>query len=154
VNADRLDWELFLSQAEEFEWSSAALAAFFEVTSLFGTPIPEAILVSLAAQSDQNTGRITEMQHQAATHTLEEYQKFKSLKGRGRVKLVLGLVFPGPSYIRWRYGVKQLWTLPFWYLYRWWGIFMDTIRTVGLLVQKEHPGGTLDKSFDRNESSS
>jgi hypothetical protein len=152
VYTDRLDWPLFLSQAQAFEWSSAALAALFEVTVLFGAPVPQAVLTALAAQPDQNTGRIAEMKDRAVTRTLEEYQKFKSLKGKGRVKLVLGLAVPSPAYMRWRYGVKNLWTLPFWYLYRWWGILMDGIHTIFLLLKSSYPGFHPDTASKQGES--
>jgi hypothetical protein len=92
VHAERLDWELLLSQAKIFEWP--------------------------------------------ATHTLEEYQRLKSLNTVSRLKVLCALIVPAPAYMRWRYGLRTLWVLPIWYLYRWWGIFVDGARTAWHLIQK------------------
>jgi hypothetical protein len=73
--------------------------------------------------------RVVEMQTHPATHTIEEYQKFKSLHWLGQVKLLLGLILPSPSYMRRRYGSKTNWTLTLWYPYRWLGIIVDVLKT-------------------------
>src|SRR3990172_2209006 len=136
VYADRMDWDLLLSQARTFEWSSAAFAALSQTVAFFDTPIPQKVLDELSKHSDRNTKRVATLQAQPATHTLEEYQKLKSLNWYGRFKLVLALIVPRPAYMRWRYGLRSAWALPAWYLFRWWGILKDAIRTVVLLIQK------------------
>lgn len=134
--ASRMDWDLLLAQARIFEWSSAASAALSQTIALFDTPIPEKVLDDLSKHSDRNTKRVATLQAQPATHTLEEYQKLKSLNGYGRFKLVLALIAPSPAYMRWRYGLKTSRVLPAYYLLRWWGIFKDVVRTSVLLIQK------------------
>ncbi len=106
VYAERLDWELLLTQARRFEWGSAVSAALSQIASIFHTPVPPSIVDELASVDDSNTERVLEMQSLPGTHTLEEYQKFKALNGKGRIKLLLGLAVPGPAYMRWRYGIK------------------------------------------------
>lgn len=135
VYAERLDWDLLLSQARLFEWGSAVSAALSEVVKLFDTPVPKTVLDELLNSSDRNTKRVRTLQDRPATHTLEEYQKWKALNWRGRVRLTLALIAPSPAYMRWRYGLHGSRALPAWYLYRWWGIFKDAVRTVIRLTQ-------------------
>jgi hypothetical protein len=153
VYAERLDWDLLLSQARKFEWGSAVRAALSQAVEFFDTPVPKNILENLARNTDRHAGRVAEMQALPATHTLEEYQKLKSLNAVGRLKLIVALTVPTPAYMRWRYGLKANWAIPVWYPYRWWGIVKDAIRTLGLLLKNNHPrtSSTLDNSPDRNE---
>ena len=157
VYAGRLDWDLFLAQAHAFEWSSAALAAFSESISLFETPIPPAVLHRLAQTSDRNAERVAALQSAPATHTIEEYQKLKALSWTGKVRLILALVIPAPAYMRWRYGLKTYWTLPAWYLYRWWGILKDALKSTLLVAHKviiqtrPRNGSTLERSTQKSQ---
>jgi hypothetical protein len=151
IYAGRMDWDLLLSQARIFEWSSAASAALAQTTALFGTPIPQKVLDDLPRHFDRNTKRVAMMQDRPATHTLEEYQKLKSLNGYGRFKLILALIVPGPAYMRWRYGLRSVWALPVYYLFRWWGILKDAIQTVIELMQKSRPGIHLDGSPGKSQ---
>jgi hypothetical protein len=127
---------LLLSQAREFQWSSAVEAALSRAVFFFDTPIPPDMLPALCAQPDRNAERVAAMQDPPASHTLEEYQKLKSLHRHGRFKLTLALAVPSPAYMRWRYGLKTSWALPAWYLYRWWGILLDAVRTASHLLRK------------------
>jgi hypothetical protein len=156
VYADRLDWDLFLAQAQAFAWSSAALAALSESVSLFETPVPPAVLDRLSHTSDRNAERVAALQSAPATHTLEEYQKLQALNWTGKLRLILALVIPAPAYMRWRYGLNTYWTLPAWYIYRWWEILKDALRTMLLVAQKiilpaqPKNGGTLERSTQKN----
>jgi hypothetical protein len=136
---ERYDWDLFLSRATSFAWSSAASAALSKVVDFFDTPVPRMVLEALAAQTDRNSTLVAEMGMRPTTHTQQEYQTFKTLNGRGRFKLVQGLVLPGPAYMRWRYGLKRSWQLPLWYLYRWWTICKDMLHTGWVLLLKKRP---------------
>ena len=80
------------------------------------------------------------------TRILEEHQKLVSLNWNGRFRLILALVFPSPTYMRWRYQFKSAWLLPYYFLYRWWEIFKDLLETVKsvLLTAKEDKNGRSD----------
>jgi hypothetical protein len=134
--AGRMDWDLLLSQARIFEWGSAVFAALSQTVAYFDTPVPRKILDDLSKHSDRNTKLVATLQDQPASHTLEEYQKLKSLNWSGRFKLTLALVAPSPAYMRWRYNLKTSGALPAWYLYRWWVIFKDALKTVWMLIHK------------------
>jgi hypothetical protein len=151
--AERMDWGLLLSQARKFEWGSAVSGALSQTAAFFDTPIPEEVLKQLAKISDRNTELIATYQERPGTHTLEEYQKWKFLDWPGRTRMALALLVPSPAYMRWRYGLNTSLALPLYYLLRWWGIFMDVVKTVALWVQKallgaNHLGIKLDTSPD------
>jgi hypothetical protein len=132
----RLDWDLLLSQARALEWGSALSAALTKSTHRFGTPIPAQVMARLSASTDRHQKRVADKQIQPATHTLEERQKMLELNGYARMRLFLALLIPSPAYMRWRYPARSPWLLPFWYLWRWWGILKDGLRSLVSLVHK------------------
>ena len=134
--AGRMDWDLLLSQAKIFEWSSALESAFIQAGTYFNTPIPEQVRVSLSENSDKHKKLVALLQNKSATHILEEYQKFLSLNGYGRIRLVLALIAPTPAYMRWRYQIKDSWRLPIYYLIRWGGILKDLFFTIIHLLKR------------------
>ncbi len=132
---DRINWDLLLSQAKIFEWGSA-LNAFLEQTkNYFDTPIPDYVLNTLSKVSDPHQRIVTLKQKHPDTHTLAERQTLLSLNLYGRFRFILALLIPSPAYMRWRYGLKSSWLLPFYYIFRWWGILKDAIRTIFTLFQ-------------------
>ena len=148
---DRLDWDLLLEQARVFEWGSAISAALSRVIGLFDTPIPPGLIADLSNDSDRNQQRVASLQESPGTHTLEEYQKLKSLNWHGRFKLILALIAPGPAYMRWRYRLNSEWSLPFYYLYRWWEILIDAVKTVRLFMREAVvPAGNPERQLDRS----
>jgi hypothetical protein len=151
VNAERMDWDLLLAQAHEFEWGSAVSAALNQAIFFFDTPVPSHVLYTLSGVTDGNTALIEIYQGQPATHTLEEFQKLKFLDWRGRIRMLLALILPSPAYMRWRYQLRTFWALPFYYLYRWWGILKDAIPTVIVLMQKNRSGIRLEGTPDKNQ---
>jgi hypothetical protein len=135
--AGRMDWDLIIGQAKAFQWGSALYAALSQTYRFFDSPIPAHALADLLENSDQHRDRVARKQIRPATRVLEEYQNLKARKWYGRLVLILGLVMPGPAYMRWRYGLKSYWALPAWYLYRWWGILKDGMSTIGLFVRND-----------------
>lgn len=49
------------------------------------------------------------------------------LKG---IALALGLAFPSPAYMRWRYKLAHGWQVPFAYPYRWLDVAGEVLKTV------------------------
>jgi hypothetical protein len=132
---ERMDWNLLLSQAKIFEWGSALDAFLSQTIAYFDTPVPDHVCASLSESPDRHQKLVVLKQTHLATHTLVERQKLLSLNLYGRIRLVLALLFPSPSYMRWRYKLKSSWLLPIYYLFRWWGILKDAVRTVFFLVK-------------------
>ncbi len=128
--ADRMEWDLLLSQAQEFEWNSALDAALSQSCACFSTPIPEYVRACLSERSDRHQKLVALLKLKPATHTLEERQKFLSLNGYGRFRFVAALLAPSPAYMRWRYQLKTSWMLPVYYFIRWGGILKDAFHTL------------------------
>ena len=126
----RIDWELLLSQAREFEWGSALEAALAETQAVFATPIPDHVRASLLNTTDRHRALVELRQVAPATHTLEERQKLMTLNWRGRIHLATALIAPCPAYMIWRYGLKSRWLVPVYYPVRWWGILRDGLKTL------------------------
>ena len=137
--SERIDWDVLLSQARIFEWSSALDAALAQTMAYFNTPIPDHVRTSLSKQTDRHRPLVERLKKKPATLVLEEHQRISTLTGTARIRLFLALFAPSPAYMRWRYGFKSPWMLPAFYLYRWWGIFKDALRTILSFFQKQPP---------------
>jgi len=142
--ASKIDWDLLVAQARKFEWGSALDLALARTHALFNTPIPEAVLIRLAGQIDRHKGLVEQKRNPAGTHTLEELEKLRSLNFYARCRLFGALLAPRPAYMRWRYNLKSLWLLPFYYLFRWWGILKDGVITANHLIQRRLPTKITD----------
>jgi len=130
VYAGRLDWTLLLSQAREFEWTSALAAALEQACELFETPLPPRVRLSLAGVVDRHQPLVALKQLPPATHILLESRKLRSLTWPARIRLFLALLAPSPAYMRWRYRLRYDFLLPYAYLRRWLGIAADGLRTL------------------------
>ena len=128
--AARIDWDTLLSQARLFKWGSALKEALFQTQAYFNTPIPDGVFSELSQNMDMHDQWVVLAQTKPATHVLDEFQNLKVMKWYGKILLILGLIVPSPAYMRWRYKLKTAWEVPFYYLIRWWGIFVDGIRTL------------------------
>jgi hypothetical protein len=137
VYATRMNWDLLLDQARDFEWTSALQAALSRACELFDTPVPSDIQDDLAQSSDRHVHLVAYKQTRPATHIHRERLKWLSLNWAGRLQQVWALLFPSPSYMRWRYGFQDSWRLPGYYLWRWGGILKDGLRTASSLVWNE-----------------
>ena len=126
----QMDWSLLLSQAKIFEWSSALHAALTQTVAYFDTPVPNHVLAELWQNVDRHHSLVALKQTRPATNILLEFQKLSSLNWHGRIRLVLALIVPSPSYMRWRYQLKNSWQLLAYYPFRWWVILKDAVRTV------------------------
>jgi hypothetical protein len=133
-HARLLDWDVILHQAKVFQWSSALAAALSQTYDYFNTPIPEHVLSALSKTTDAHQNLVLRKGVEPSTRVLEEQQSLMERKWYGKFIVILGIILPGPAYMRWRYGLKNSWTLPLWYIYRWWGIFVDGARTVWHLL--------------------
>lgn len=137
---EAIDWEILIRQARLFEWGSALKSTLERSAELFETPIPQAVRAQLQLLSDRHEKLVTQKQNKPATHTLLELQKMNTLSGHARFLFFMGLLTPTPAYMRWRYGLKNNWSLPAWYIYRWAGILKDAILTLFVVVKKSFWG--------------
>ncbi|MGE5777171.1 MAG: hypothetical protein ACM33V_13185, partial [Chloroflexota bacterium] len=132
----RLDWELLISQAREFEWGSALRDALSRTQDYFGTPVPDVACSYLSLQVDRHESLVKKKQNRSGTKIILESQRLISLNWQGRIRLVWALLVPSPAYMRWRYKLKNSWVLPLFYPFRWWGIIKDALFTMIELLKR------------------
>jgi hypothetical protein len=128
--ASHLDWDLLLSQAKIFEWGSALDAAILETVNWFGTPVPEYVLASLSEVSDRSSKIVALKQIEPATYMLQKIQMLRLLKGSFRIRYLLTLIFPSPTYIRKRFELRTAWAVPFHYVVYWWHAIKGGFRSL------------------------
>ena len=107
-----LDWERTAAQARVLGWSSALSEALRRTMEYFHTPVPSAVGQSLAQQADA-ADRGAGLRWKRARGTLA------GMTLGGRMRYVMGSVFPSTAYMRRKYDVagrRPLWRL---YLHRW-----------------------------------
>jgi hypothetical protein len=136
IYSKRIDWDLLFSQARIFEWGSAVGMALSQTYAYFNTPIPNRVLEELPKLQDRHTQWIVRKQTPPPTRLLDELQNMMVMNWLGRFVMILSLVYPSPAYMRWRYGIKNPWAVPVYYLLRWWIILKDTFYTIAHLVGK------------------
>jgi hypothetical protein len=134
--SERLDWNLLVSQARTFEWSSALAAALLQTKACFNTPLPDHVTASLGQVSDRHQAMVRHRQAKPATRVLEEQERLSGMSWYGKARVLLALVVPAPAYMKWRYQLKSPASLPWAYAKRWWGIFVDGLRTLGVVVRR------------------
>jgi len=150
--ADRLDWDELLCRAQEFRWAAALHAALQGAQERFGTPLPHGPLDALAKTGDHLAARLVEWKAgPLQTHALGVWNTLLALDGRARLRLVLGIAFPSPVYMRWRYKPRPSWLWPLCYPYRWLDILREGLSTLWRIAnsrwriadgrsQEEHTG--------------
>ena len=134
--AAQIDWDLVLSRASMFHWSSALDVALSQTCRFFNSPVPDSVLAQLSNTRDRHRSLIEQKGVGHPSRVMEEYQNLRTRKWYGRLVMLLGLIAPAPAYMRWRYGLKSNWSLPAWYLYRWWGICKDAVKTLWLVAHR------------------
>ena len=114
-----LDWELVVQKARAFGWSSAVRAALQRSVELFDTPVPPPVLAELDTDEsptlDRHVAHKRGRDVSVAAHVLGE---MACLDVPAKCRLALSIVFPAPSYMKWRYPrARAVW--PVTYPYRW-----------------------------------
>ena len=132
----RLSWPEIVSRARTLEWDSAVAEALERAEGLFRTPVPpgmsEALRTSAAARSRAHVAEKADSRTRRAELVLRELE---CLDWFGRIRLCLAIVFPSPTYLKWRYPkTGRLWPLA--YFYRW---SVVAARAVSLLKRPKAP---------------
>ena len=104
----QIDWELLINKAVEFRWQPALKTALSQTRDNFGTKLPDGIIKKLSRRSSTHVQKIVEIkQKPPQTRMIAEWQTFVSINPRHRLKLLLALLFPTFSYMRWRYHIQS-----------------------------------------------
>lgn len=125
-----LNWNEVVAQAVEMDWTYALARALTLTRSYFATPIPEEVLADLAARQMTSSRVAAAVKKQATGNRWQRTMwRFSTMGWRARLTVGLGLLFPAPEYMRWRYGIRHPWQLPFHYIYRWFDVAREAARS-------------------------
>lgn len=119
--ADRFDWDLLLAQAQAFDLVLPVQGLLAEVAEQWRAPIPDAILQRLSAlQPSPAEARVNAWLTAPARPVAQRFwADLASMPGwRPRLHYALANLLPSPAYMRQRYGFRQPWLLPIYYLHR------------------------------------
>jgi hypothetical protein len=120
VQSGMIDWDLLLEEAERLRWSGVVETALRLAQTAFATHMPEENLDRLRKQADPDITRLVAFKQQfGGVRLLYDWYSLLALRGRPQLNYALGMIFPQPDYIRWRYQPHPIWLWPVYYPYRW-----------------------------------
>lgn len=113
-------WDELVERAHAFGWSQALAATAAEVEDRLAVSLPEP-LATLAREttSPAGSGRSDRPWRERKGGPQRAWNELSTLDWRGRAALVRGYLVPSPSYIRWRYRPRPVWSWPLCYPLRW-----------------------------------
>lgn len=123
-----LDWRQVIDQAVAFRWTYAVARALMITQACFTTPLPVAFQVELHNRrpAGEDISHVIRRQ-QPANRWQTTVHRFAAMSWPARARLALGLAFPSPAYMRWRYQFDHDWQAVLYYPYRW----LDVAGEVG-----------------------
>lgn len=115
----RIRWREALEQARVFRWDGALAAALERSRTLFRTPLPPGLLEELEVEPAELGAREVRRRRDPSRGRADVVWSELRSVGIGRGFLwALGILFPRPEYMRWRYPeAGRLW--PAFYPVRW-----------------------------------
>ncbi len=131
-NHSLLDWDTLAQQALALGWGPALAAVLSEVQACFGSPLPPGFLERLPGP------RLDPQPAFQRTRTQHTWDELRRLAPLARIQAIFALLFPAPSYMRWRYQKRPAGAFPpagslpliLAYPYRWFDMAADLARTL------------------------
>jgi hypothetical protein len=136
---EQISWDELLEQAAIFRWSEPLRAALRATQNYFATPIPDTVLDVLAASSDTRAASMVHYMESPVQNRADAlYIHLVNLNWHGRILMILAHILPTRAYLRWRYpfGLPG-WLWPLYYLYRWYDLARDGLRTGATLLRRK-----------------
>ena len=141
--SERLDWAEAVARAREFRWSRALHGALMAARERFDLPLPDGVLADLAGEKSQQIAcRRQSHEEPAGSPALRAWTKLTGMGWSSRARLLLGITFPIPAYLVWRYNPRPRWLWPLCYPYRWLDILRSGLGGIGELVIRKRKLGT------------
>ena len=106
-----VEWEALFTAARSFHWEAALAATAADVSARLGLELPS----PLAAYA--RTASMVVPEHKGGPE--RAWNELSTLSFRGRAALLKAYLFPSPSYVRFRYRPRPVWTWPLCYPVRW-----------------------------------
>jgi len=127
---DRVRWSEALEQAREFHWDAALAAALARSRGLFRTPLPPGLMQDLEVEPSARGAREVRRRRDPGRSRADIVWSELRAVGIGRGLLwALGILFPRPDYMRWRYPeAGRFW--PAFYPVRWARVLREGSRAL------------------------
>jgi hypothetical protein len=106
-----VDWTALFDAARDFGWEAALAATAFEVESRLGLKLPAPLSARAMPFSTADHDRPGRAEH--------AWVELRTLPFRRRAALARAILFPAPSYVRFRYRPRPGWIWPLFYPIRW-----------------------------------
>jgi hypothetical protein len=120
AESGQISWDMLVLEACLLRWSGVVEHALRQVQAIFDTQLPEGTLERLAHSADAEISRLIAFkQGFSGVRLLYDWYSLMALRGMPRLRYVLGMIFPQPAYIHWRYHPNPAWVWPIYYPYRW-----------------------------------
>ncbi|NOZ29697.1 MAG: nucleotidyltransferase family protein [Chloroflexi bacterium] len=133
---ERLDWDLLAQQARAFQWTAALRAALQRMSESYGTPLPEGFLDRLAEDQEADSEYLVRRKASSLqTRATRLWANLFSLDRRARWRLIRGVLWPDPTFMRWRYRPRPDWLWPLYYPYRWFDIAREGLVTLHKMIR-------------------
>ena len=132
-----LNWQSLLKEANELHWTAALLTALALVEQLFSTSLrdtPAYDLLRQVRRSPDNDSLFPGRMLRTRTKATDVWSSLQMLDHGKRVRYALGMVFPNPDFMRWRYRPRPAWLWPLCYPYRFFMMIKAAIVTYSILV--------------------
>ena len=126
----RVDWEDLVQRARAFHWEEAVVTALQETRLRFGTALPDWVLEALSQRLDSTTAQLVRRRSKPQTDFSAVLASLALIPRSAQLQLTVGILFPTPTYVRWRYRPNPAWLWPLYYPYRWFDGVRDAIKTV------------------------
>ena len=126
----RIDWDELILRAQEFHWAAALYAALAGTAARFATPLPAGLLESLMDGADPRDQALVQRKARLQTRWESISDALASISWRARLRRLLAITIPSPTYMRWRYKPHPVWLWPLCYPYRWLDILREGLSTL------------------------
>ena len=131
VESGRIDWAELVRSVAGFRWGGVVATALRWAQAAFDTDLPAGLLERLEQVSDPAIDRLVAFKQRfGESRLLYDWYSLMALRGTPRLRYTMGMIFPQPAYIRWRYNPKPAWLWPAWYPYRWLRMLWEGIQAV------------------------
>jgi hypothetical protein len=113
-------WDELVEQGAQLRWGGVVGSALRLAQAAFGTCLPDGLLERLDQIADPSVDRLVAFKQRfCGVRLLYDWYSLMALRGKPRWRYLLGMIFPQPAYIRWRYKPRPSWLWPCYYPFRW-----------------------------------
>jgi hypothetical protein len=126
---NQIDWDVLISRAEDYGWSYALYKSLLSVSECFDRSLPLWRLESVLEGKDNKSRWMVDKKANLHQPRVVRYiTKISSLNGIAKLNFLVSVLFPTPKFMMDRYKIERCWILPFYYLYRWMDMLVDSFH--------------------------